>query len=129
MGRIYQRGTIWWIQYYGQGELHRESAKSSLKSVATSLLRMREGEVGQGKLPALKAERTTFKELAALYIQDYEINGRKSSRRAKGLVEQLRKMFGPFRACRITSEHKSISVTTFRADNLKEWPTARSTVN
>jgi integrase len=105
MGRVYKRGVIWWIQYYGHGQLYRESTKSSLKSVATSRLRMREGEVGQGRLPALKAERTTFDELAALYLQDYTINGRKTLQRAQELAARLREAFGRFRACQITSEH------------------------
>ena len=105
MGRVYKRGKTWWIQYYGHGQLYRESTKSSLKSVATSRLRMREGEVGQGRLPALRAERTTFNELAALYLQDYTINGRKTLQRAQELAARLRESFGRFRACRITSEH------------------------
>jgi len=105
MGRTYQRGNIWWIQYYGQGQLFRESSRSSLKSAATSLLRLREGEVGQGRLPALRAERTTFDELAELFLQDYQINGRKTLQRAQELTARLRKTFGRFRAGRITSKH------------------------
>jgi integrase len=104
MGRIYQRGHIWWIQYYGQGQLFRESSRSSLKSAAISLLRLREGEIGQGRIPALMAERTTFEELAYLFLQDYQINGRKTLQRAQELTARLRKTFGRFRACRITSE-------------------------
>lgn len=105
MGRIYQRGNMWWIQYYGQGQLFRESSHSNLKSAATSLLKLREGEIGQGRIPALRAERTTFEELAGLFLQDYQINGRKTLRRAKELVGRLRETFGRFRACRINSEH------------------------
>jgi integrase len=105
MGRVYKRGETWWVQYYGQGQLYRESTKSSLKSVATSRLRLREGEVGQGRPPALKAERITFEELAALYLQDYTINGRKTLQRAQELAARLREAFGRFRACRITSKH------------------------
>lgn len=105
MGRIYQRGNMWWIQYYGQGQLFRESSRSSLKSAATSLLRLREGEIGQGRIPALRAERTTFEELAGLFLRDYQINGRKTVQRAQELVARLRETFGRFRACRITSKH------------------------
>jgi integrase len=105
MGRTYQRGNIWWIQYYGQGQLFRESTCSTLKSAATSLLRMREGEIEQGRIPALRAERTTFEELAELFLQDYHINGRKTLQRAEELAARLRKTFGRFRACRITSKH------------------------
>lgn len=104
MGRTYQRGNIWWIQYYGQGQLFRESTRSDLKSAATSLLKLREGEIGQGRLPALRAEKTTFKELAELFLQDYQINGRKTFQRAQELTASLRMTFGRFRACCITSE-------------------------
>lgn len=105
MGRVYKRGKTWWIQYYGHGQLYRESTKSSLKSVATSRLRLREGEVGQGRLPALKAEGTTFDDLAALYLQDYSINGRKTVQRAHELVDRLQESFGRFRAISITTLH------------------------
>ena len=54
--------------------------------------------------PTLKAESTTFEDLAALYLQDYQINGRKTGGRAKQLTARLRESFGRFRACRITSE-------------------------
>lgn len=103
MGRIYQRGNIWWIQYYGQGQLFRESTRSELKSAAISLLKLREGDISHGKLPALRAEKTTFDELAALYLQDYQINRRKTHGRAQELTDRLRESFGRFRACRITS--------------------------
>jgi integrase len=105
MGRVYQRGNIWWIQFYGQGTLYRESTRSTLKSAATSLLKLREGEIKQGRIPALKAERTTFDELAELYLQDYRINGRKTLGRAQELTDRLRESFGRFRAFLITSQN------------------------
>lgn len=105
MGRVYKRGQTWWIQYYGHGQLYRESTKSSLKSVATSRLRMREGEVGQGKLPTLHAEKTRFEDLARLYLQDYRINDRKTAYRAQELVNRLSDQFSGFRARVITTQH------------------------
>jgi integrase len=124
MGRIYQRGTIWWIQYYGQGQLFRESTSSHLKSAAISLLKLREGEVGQGRIPTLKAEKTTFAELAALYLQDYQINGRKTVGRAQELVDRLRETFGRFRACRITSEQIRSHIAQRQAEGI-----ANGTIN
>ena len=124
MGRIYQRGNIWWIQYYGQGQLFRESTSSHLKSAAISLLKLREGEVGQGRIPALKAEKTTFAELAALYLQDYQINGRKTVGRAQELVDRLRETFGRFRACRITSEQIRSHIARRQAEGI-----ANGTIN
>ena len=105
MGRIYRRGTIWWIQYYGQGQLFRESTRSNLKSAAVSILKLREGDVSHGRMPAFRAEKTTFEDLAGLYLQDYQINGRKTLGRAQELTNRLRESFGRFRANRITSEH------------------------
>ncbi len=105
MGRIYKRGQTWWIQYYGQGQLYRESTKSSMKSVATSRLRLREGDIGQGKLPALHAEKTRFEDLARLYLQDYRINGRKTAYRAQELVNRLSIQFSAIRARLITTQH------------------------
>src|SRR5215510_4330422 len=118
MGRTYQRGNIWWIQYYGQGQLFRESTHSNLKSAATSLLRLREGEIGQGRIPALRAERTTFEELANLFLQDYKINERKTLQRAHELVARLRKIFGRFRVCRITSKHVLDYITHRQSEGL-----------
>ena len=124
MGRIYKRGQTWWIQYYGQGQLFRESSSSLLKSAATSLLKLREGEVGQGRVPALKAEKTTFAELAALYLQDYQINGRKTCGRAKELTDRLRESFGRFRACRMTSDHIRAYIVRRQSDGM-----ANGTIN
>lgn len=118
MGRVYKRGETWWIQYYGHGQLYRESTKSALKSVATSRLRMREGEVGQGRLPALKAERTTFDELAALYLQDYTINGRKTVKRAQELIDRLKESFGRFRAIGITTQHIRDYITRRKSEGV-----------
>ena len=124
MGRIYKRGQTWWIQYYGQGQLFRESTRSHLKSAATSLLKLRDGEVGHGRVPALKAEKTTFADLATLYLQDYQINGRKSCDRANELTDRLRESFGRFRACRMTSEHIRAYIARRQSDGM-----ANGTIN
>ncbi len=126
MGRTYQRGNIWWIQYYGQGQLFRESTRSLLKSAATSLLRLREGEIGQGRLPALKAERTTFEELAELFLQDYQIIGRKTFQRAQELTATLRKTLARFEL--VESLLNTFS-TILLAGSRRAWPMARSIGN
>jgi len=51
MGRVYQRGKMWWIQYYGHGQLYREAPKSSLKSVATSRLHIARRGSRTGQAP------------------------------------------------------------------------------
>jgi integrase len=104
MGRIYKRGKTWWIQYYQRGQLFRESSGAQLKSVASTLLKKREGEIVDGRLPALQAERTTFEALTRLYFQDYEINRKKSLARAKQHTQQLKKFFKGFLTLEITTE-------------------------
>ncbi|MCB9775749.1 MAG: tyrosine-type recombinase/integrase [Nitrospiraceae bacterium] len=107
MGRVYQRGHTWWIQYYHQGQLFRESSRSPQKSVATAFLKKREGEVVDGRLPNLQADRTTFEDLTNLLIQDYRNNGRKTLTRVEQLVNHLKESFSKFRAHDITSPHLS----------------------
>jgi integrase len=72
--------------------------------VAISLLKVREGEVADGRLPAVKAQKTTFDELKELYLKDYQINGRKSIRRARELAARLTARFDGLRAREITSQ-------------------------
>jgi hypothetical protein len=93
MGRVYKRGRLWWIQYYRRGDLFRESSRSPLRSVATALLKKREGDIADGRLPTFRAEKTTFEELTRLYLQDYELNGKKTLRRAKQLAAHLATAF------------------------------------
>ena len=89
MGMIYKRGNVWWIKYYRNGKSYRESTQSTKETYAKKLLKLREGEIEQGKIPSLKVEKVLFDELAKDYINDYKVNSRKSLRRAKQSVKQL----------------------------------------
>ena len=40
-GRLYQRGRVWWVQFYIHGQQQRESSKSTKKAVAEKLLMRR----------------------------------------------------------------------------------------
>ncbi len=103
MGSVFKRGQKWWIQYYHQGHLFRESSRSPQKSVATAFLKKREGEVVDGRLPNLQAERTTFEDLASLLIQDYRNNRRKTLTRVHQLINRLKESFTKFRVHDMTS--------------------------
>ncbi len=119
MGRIYKRGNTWWIQYYRHGQLFRESSQSPLKSVASTLLKMKEGDVAKGLPSTLQAEKTTFEDLTHLYIQDYEIQGRKTLRDARRYVKQLGQTFSGLRAMQINSARIMAFVASRRAQGLK----------
>jgi hypothetical protein len=38
-GRLFKRGSIWWIQYSANARQYRESAKTTIKEKAQALLR------------------------------------------------------------------------------------------
>ena len=57
MGMIYKRGKTWWIKYYRNGKPYRESSKSHKEADAKRLLKRREGEISQGRLPGVYFER------------------------------------------------------------------------
>jgi hypothetical protein len=46
-------GNVWWIKYYRHGKPYRESSKSEKVTDAQRLLKKREGEIAEGKLPGI----------------------------------------------------------------------------
>ena len=93
MGHIYKRGHVYWIKYYRNGKPYRESSRCKKEVEAKRLLKKREGEISQGKLPGIYFDRVTFDELAEDFIRDYRINQKKSTKRATRSVAQLKKHF------------------------------------
>jgi hypothetical protein len=83
MGMIYQRGKTFWIKYYRNGKPYRESTRSKKESDAKRLLKKREGEISDGKLPGIYFDRVRFDELAEDFLTDYRINRKKSLVRAE----------------------------------------------
>jgi integrase len=89
-----RRSSAWWIQYSFRGERYRESARSPNRSDAVRLLKRRLAEIGRGRLVGPSTERTTFEELAAMVVDDYKVNGRRSLRRAEQSLTHLLEHFG-----------------------------------
>ena len=116
MGRIYQRGQTWWVEYWHRGAQHRESSRSADKGVAVRLLKQRIGEIGQGRLPKPDAEKVTLKDLAAILLDDYTANARRSTDRARRSLGHLQDYFGQeCRALDITPDR----LTAYRAARLQ----------
>ena len=93
MGSIYKRGTVFWIQYYRNGKSYRETAKTQKESEAKRLLRFREGEISQGKIPGVHFDKVRFNDLSDDFLADYRINGRKSLVTAENSVKNLKTLF------------------------------------
>jgi integrase len=94
-----------WIKYYRNGKPYRESAKSNKESDAKRLLRIREGQIEEGKFPGLQAGRTRWDELKDDILREYRINGRKSRDRLELSIQHLEKHFKGMRAADITTTH------------------------
>ena len=91
MGSIYLRGKTYWIQYYRNGKPYRESTKGKKEVDAKRLLKLREGEIAQGKLPGIYFDKVRFDELAEDFLTDYRVNQRKSLVRAERSTNHLKK--------------------------------------
>jgi integrase len=126
LGSLYRRGDskFIWIAYYKDGKQFLESTRSESEDFAKHLLKLREGEIAQGKQPAVLYDRIKIDELLEDLLTDYRINKRKSFRTLKGNVALLKKEFGGFKASRIDTAR----IRTFIDKRMKEG-VAHATIN
>ncbi len=93
MGSIYRRNKTLWIKYYRNGKPYYESTGSDKENDAKRLLKKREGEISDGKLPGIYFDKVVYDELRTELLNDYELNGRKSLERVKFSLLHLDKDF------------------------------------
>ena len=119
MGSIYKRGNVFWLKYYRAGKPYRESSKSTKETEAKRLLRLKEGQVEEGKFPGLRVEKIRFDELAEDLINDYKLNGKKSLIRAERSIARLKAFFeGYVRAVDITTGKVKAYMLTRKEDGV-----------
>src|SRR5215831_13711875 len=116
LGRLFKRGSVYWISYYHRGKEYRESSESESESQARKLLRKRLGEIGSGKLIGPIEEKLTFDQLAEDLVTDYEVNGKRSLESVKLSIRHLTDFFGFDRALNITTDR----VRAYIAKRLQE---------
>jgi integrase len=87
-------GDTWYIKYYKNGKPYIESSKSKKKGDAERLLKLREGQIVEGKFQGLQAEKTRFEDLKKGLLTDYDVNARKSRWRVEISIDHLEKHFG-----------------------------------
>lgn len=95
---------VWTIKYYRHGKAYIESSKSDKHKVAEMLLRRREGDISQGKLPGIYFDRVLFEDLARAFILDYKNNQMDSLKKAERSVTYLAKSFEGVRVTDITTD-------------------------
>jgi integrase len=119
-----RESSLWWIEFHYRGKRHREPTESSNRMDAVRLLKKRLGESGQGKVISRDIERTTFEDLAAMLVNDYRANGRRSLDRAEDSIEHLRARMAGVRACDVTADRVTAYVAARREDGA-----ANATIN
>lgn len=107
--------ATWWVQYSVRGKRFRESSGSSNRVDAVNLLKRRIGDASQGRTIGPQAEKTRFKQLTQLLIDDYRSNGRRSLKRIKASVVHLLAFFGDEFAMDITGDRVA-SYIAYRQD-------------
>lgn len=130
MGMIYKRkwkdpktgeeieGKVWWLKYYRHGKPYRESSKSEKETVAKRLLKQREGEIAEGKIPGVYFDKVKFEDLAKDFLTDYRVNERDTLNRATWVVECLKKSFEGMRVTDITTDRIQTHVEKRMEDGL-----------
>lgn len=103
MGMIYKRGAVFWIKYYKQGKAYRETSKSNKESKARQLLKRREGEILQGKIPGIVFEKIRFNELVEDFLSNYRVNEKKSLSRAERSIKRLKETFDGMKVVNIST--------------------------
>jgi hypothetical protein len=104
MGSTYKRGDIFWIKYYCHGKPYQESSKSDKITKAKKLLKKREGEIAEGKLPGIYFDKVTFNQLAEDFLTDYRINVKDTLSKAERSVRYLKEFFGGMKATEVTTD-------------------------
>src|SRR5271167_3271050 len=81
--RVWQRGRIWWIQYYSNGIQHRESSQSVKEGDAERLLLKRRAEIDADTFVDPAARRLRFEQMREALYADYGANQRRWLRAGK----------------------------------------------
>lgn len=104
MGCIYRRGKTYWIKYYRHGKQFAESTHTDKLEIAKRMLKTREGEIAEGRIPGICFDRISFEDLLKDYVADYKINGKKTVKKAERCVKFLLEVFKGMMAPEITTD-------------------------
>lgn len=104
LGGVYQRGGVWWVQFYIHGKRMRETSGSANRADAVRLLKQRIGDIQAGKPVGSQIDRTNLDDLTEMLLNDYRANGRKSIDRVEDAIKHLRQFFGDVRAVKLTPD-------------------------
>ena len=94
---LFQRGEIWWYEFWFAGRRIRESSKSPSKTVAKNAEHKRKRELEQGfnNFTDLRHERVrTFGDMADEFLAAYKLRLPQSARFAEYAIDHLKRLLG-----------------------------------
>jgi len=93
LGRVFQRGDRFWIQFNRNGKMFRQSCgRNATRADATRMLKKQLALVESGKPVGAKVDKLTFKDLAEMYLDDLRVNG-KLKTKVHAPLESARRFF------------------------------------
>lgn len=104
MGCVYLRGSIYWIKYSKMGKAYHESSRSTKESDAKAILKKRLGELAEGRFLGPSVDRVALDDICQDFLNDYQINGRRSINKARQSVDHLKAYFGQIKVNAITTD-------------------------
>ena len=117
MGCVYRRGRFWWVKYSRNGRAYCETSGSEKKEDATTLLRLREGDIARGAPVTSKVGRLRFDEARDDFVNERRINGHGSMKKLEARIENhLTPFFGRRRMADITTP----LIRTYVAERMTE---------
>lgn len=106
-GGVFLRGTTWYLDYSVDGIRHKESAHTTVKSEAITLLKKRLGQAQAGLIAAGNPDMALLLDQVAA---DYKANRRKSTATAERRIGHLKDRWGKVKAKAFTTSQVHIHI-------------------
>ena len=122
---VFKKGNAWYVDYYVDGRRKREAAGPN-KREAEAILAKRKTQVREGKFFDVRREgRTTFDELAKMYIELHSRVNKRPRTHQRDLVSlvHLQNDFGGMRLADISPQ----LIERYKAKRSQEYPRGRGT--
>ena len=103
MGHLYQRGSVWWIQFYQDGQRVRMTSESTDENVAKRMLKEHEARVTLKEPLVASTARVTYDELRKDLVEHYQATGARDLKEAGWRLKHLDGFFRGARASQITA--------------------------
>ena len=103
MGHLYRRGSVWWIQFYQDGQRVRMTSESTDLDLAKRMLREHEARVTLKEPVVARAARVVYDELRTDLVEHYQATGNRDLEEAGWRLKHLDRAFRGARASAITA--------------------------